>query len=215
MLAALATLGPSARGVVVVDPHITDAALQDLHAQNVRGVRINMACPGGLSLEDVKMLAPKIKSFGWHIQIFCRLVDLAGHAELLSTLGVPVIVDHFGFPQNRPQMAKSEMALLRRLRQDYGFWFKLSAPYRIAPTPPAYEVSGFVDALLDEGVDRLVWGTDWPHTDLTEHMPDDGDLCDLVSHWLPDPVQRRAVLVDNPAHIYGFDALHTQAVKRS
>ena len=96
------------------------------------------------------MLAPKIKSFGWHIQIFCRLVDLAGHAELLSTLGVPVIVDHFGFPQNRPQMAKSEMALLRRLRQDYGFWFKLSAPYRIAPTPPAYEVSGFVDALLDE-----------------------------------------------------------------
>ncbi len=211
MLAALATLGSSARGVVVVEPNITDAALQDLHAQNVRGVRINTACPGGLNLEDVKTLAPKIKPLGWHFQLFCRLADLAEHADFLSALGVPVVVDHFGFPQNTPQTAKSEMVLLRRLRQDYGFWFKLSAPYRITPMPPAYEVSGFVDALCDDGVDRLVWGTDWPHTDLTEHMPDDGDLCDLVSHWLPDPAQRRAVLVDNPARLYGFAASHTQA----
>jgi predicted TIM-barrel fold metal-dependent hydrolase len=35
-------------------------------------------------------------------------------------------------------------------------------------------------------------------------MPNDGDLADLLLEWVPDEEQRRKVLVDNPARLYGF-----------
>jgi predicted TIM-barrel fold metal-dependent hydrolase len=48
-----------------------------------------------------------------------------------------------------------------------------------------------------------VWGSDWPHT--TETIkPDDTALFDVLSHWVEDPLQRRAILVDNPAKLYDF-----------
>jgi 2-pyrone-4,6-dicarboxylate lactonase len=35
-------------------------------------------------------------------------------------------------------------------------------------------------------------------------MPNDGGLIDLVADWVPDVVTRNAILVDNPARLYGF-----------
>jgi len=35
-------------------------------------------------------------------------------------------------------------------------------------------------------------------------MPNDGDLLDLLAHWVPDTEQRRRILVTNPAELYGF-----------
>ena len=51
---------------------------------------------------------------------------------------------------------------------------------------------------------RVVWGSDWPHVMLKGAMPNDGDLADLLSTWIPDEQLRRNVLVDNPARLYGF-----------
>lgn len=201
MLDALDQLGDAARGVVVVDPQVTDEELRALHDRNVRGIRINTACPGGLRLEDAKRLAPRIAPLGWHLQLFCGLADIRGNAEWLGGLDVPIVIDHFGFPAN-----SDEAATLRALRTEYDFWFKLSAPYRISAAPHPYDVAAYLDALLQRGTERLLWGTDWPHTDLSAHMPDDGDLCDLLADWLPDAAQRQVVLVTNPEHLYGFAA---------
>jgi predicted TIM-barrel fold metal-dependent hydrolase len=54
--------------------------------------------------------------------------------------------------------------------------------------------------------ERCVWGTDWPHPSLRspEEVPDDGHLLDLLGQWAPEPAQRQAILVDNPARLYGF-----------
>jgi predicted TIM-barrel fold metal-dependent hydrolase len=35
-------------------------------------------------------------------------------------------------------------------------------------------------------------------------MPNDGDLADLLGHWVPDVKVRDRILVDNPATLYGF-----------
>jgi len=67
-------------------------------------------------------------------------------------------------------------------------------------------VTPFAHALLDAAPGRLVWGTDWPHVMVKGRMPNDGDLCDLLSDWVPDPALRQRVLVDNPAALYGFVA---------
>jgi predicted TIM-barrel fold metal-dependent hydrolase len=59
--------------------------------------------------------------------------------------------------------------------------------------------------LVEAFPERLVWGSDWPHTLLWDvPMPDDGDLIDLIGEWIPDEATRRRILVDNPVALYGF-----------
>ncbi len=55
-------------------------------------------------------------------------------------------------------------------------------------------------ALVDAAPDRMIWGTDWSHVMPKKQMTNDGDLCDLLADWIPDPDRRNQVLVDNPAN---------------
>ena len=61
-------------------------------------------------------------------------------------------------------------------------------------------------AMIAAAPDRVVWGTDWPHPSAKQKMPDEGDLADILGEWAPDETQRRKILVDNPARLYGFGA---------
>ncbi len=57
---------------------------------------------------------------------------------------------------------------------------------------------------MEAAPQRLLWGTDWPHPNVTGPMPNDGLLADLATEWISDPAVRQQVLVDNPASLYGF-----------
>jgi predicted TIM-barrel fold metal-dependent hydrolase len=61
-------------------------------------------------------------------------------------------------------------------------------------------------AMIAAAPDRCVWGTDWPHPSRwqPEDVPDDGVLLDRLGDWAPAAAQRQAILVDNPARLYGF-----------
>jgi predicted TIM-barrel fold metal-dependent hydrolase len=37
----------------------------------------------------------------------------------------------------------------------------------------------------------------------TETPPNDADLLDLFTEWMPDEATRRRILVDNPRELYG------------
>ena len=70
---------------------------------------------------------------------------------------------------------------------------------------PAYpDVTPMARALVAAAPDRIVWGTDWPHPGARALMPEDHVLADLLAQWVPDEAQRRKVLVENPARLYGF-----------
>jgi predicted TIM-barrel fold metal-dependent hydrolase len=86
-----------------------------------------------------------------------------------------------------------------------GAWVKLSG-YRASAGPPYADVAPMARALLGAAPGRCVWGTDWPHPSLHDpaEVPDDGELLDALGRWAPDEAARRAVLVDNPARLYGF-----------
>jgi 2-pyrone-4,6-dicarboxylate lactonase len=59
--------------------------------------------------------------------------------------------------------------------------------------------------LVAEFGDRTLWGTDWPHPNLSV-VPDDGDLADLIAEFAPTEAERERLLVDNPQRLYGFAA---------
>jgi 2-pyrone-4,6-dicarboxylate lactonase len=60
----------------------------------------------------------------------------------------------------------------------------------------------FGRTVVEEFPDRVLWGTDWPHPNLTHHMPDDGLLVDYIPHLAATPELQRKLLVSNPMNLY-------------
>ena len=86
------------------------------------------------------------------------------------------------------------------------WWVKVCGAERIsAAGPPFHDAIPYAKALIDLAPDRILWGTDWPHPNIKKHMPNDGDLLDLVPLFTDDPVLQKKILVDNPARLYGFE----------
>jgi predicted TIM-barrel fold metal-dependent hydrolase len=204
MLAALAAAGPGFRGVAVLPPGVSPAEIAALDRGGVRGVRLNVAWPGGLSLEDAPGLAATIAPFGWHLQFLAPGSRLEALSRLLPALPVPCVVDHLGFVEPRLGVCQPGFRRLLALLETGHCWVKLSAPYRVSGAGfPFDDLAPYVAALVAANPDRLVWGSDWPHVDWPAAMPDDAALADLLAAWVPSAALRRRILVDNPAALYG------------
>ena len=192
------------RGVAVVDAHVDDATLDTLHACGVRGVRANLLNPGGISLADAAALAPRLAARGWHLQL---QIDVSAFDafDAVQRLSLPVVIDHFGYMAASKGPDEPGFRRLLALVAVGRCYVKLSAPYRLtAWRMDAYgAVAPLARALVAANPERLVWGSDWPHTDVREDMPDDGDLVNLLEEWAPDTAQRHAILVENPIALYG------------
>jgi 2-pyrone-4,6-dicarboxylate lactonase len=100
---------------------------------------------------------------------------------------------------------------LRLLREHPNVWTKVSCPERLSVAgPPALhgerspyrDVVPFARRVVEEFPDRVLWGTDWPHPNLKDHMPDDGLLVDFIPHIAPTTELQQRLLVANPMRLY-------------
>lgn len=205
ILDALAQKRFSLRAVAAVDDQVTDAELERMNALGVRGLRINMRNANGARADMAPRLAERIAPLGWHLQFHIEGRELSAALPLLEKLPVDVVLDHIvQVPVALGLDSEAFKAILGYVESGR-CWVKLSAPMRMSNEEYPYEdVTPYVHALLDAAPDRMLWATDWPHTTLTKRMPNDGDLVDLLSDWIPDAVTRNRVLVENPARLYGF-----------
>jgi predicted TIM-barrel fold metal-dependent hydrolase len=82
-------------------------------------------------------------------------------------------------------------------------WIKICGAERVSVGKrPFRDAVPFARALVEIDPDRLLWGTDWPHPNITKDMPNDGELVDLLGEICPDPAIRARILVDNPTRMY-------------
>lgn len=188
------------RGIAVINPDLPDAQLGELHASGIRGVRFNLLHPAGLPLTALKPLARRIASYGWHIQILARVGDMTELEEVVMKSGVPIVFDHFGLVDPRGGENGAGFQRLLRLADAEACYVKLSAPYRVTNNPS--QLQPFIEVLTREVPEKLVWGTDWPHPEFYDVVPDDAALVDIIGSWLPTPALRQTVLVDNPLRLY-------------
>jgi predicted TIM-barrel fold metal-dependent hydrolase len=205
MLDAMRSGKFSFRGVAVIGEETTDAELKDMHAAGVRGVRLNLASKGsGTRIDTALRVARRIAPFGWHVQFFLNIGAVPEIEPLVPRLPVDVVIDHFALvPADQGVAAPGFQALLRMAKHPR-CWFKLIGPYRISQDAPKFaNVTPLARALFAAAPDRCVWGTDWPHPN-TAHIPNDGDLADMLAAWLPEDGDRKRVLTDNPARLYDF-----------
>ena len=204
---ALRAAGDRARGVATIRPGVTKSELADMHAAGVRGVRFNFV----RRLADPKPdeyyrgLVDLIAEFGWHIVIYFEAADLAERWDLFTSLPTVIVVDHMGRPDVTQPVDGPGFALFQRLMHEHeNVWAKLSGAERLSVSgPPGYDdFVPFARHIAHRFPDRVIWGTDWPHPNMRSHMPDEGDLVDLVPRIAPAPDLQRRLLVDNPMRLY-------------
>lgn len=200
-LAAMRSLGDSARGVMVVDADTTPEELLRLTELGVRGARFHMLAGGAVGWDALAATAAAIDRVGWHLQLQMNGRDLAERLDELLRLPVPVVVDHIGRFMPPGGVDHPGFEALQRLLDDGGAWVKLSAPYESSPVTD--DVLPLVDELVARFPDRLLWATNWPHPGRSD-PPAAADLVGWLDRWLPDWEVRRRVLVDNPACLYEF-----------
>ncbi len=214
LLDALAHSNDLARGVVTVKRGITDQQLQQMHEAGVRGVRFNFVkrLVDFTPKEELLEIATRIAPLGWHVVIYFEAVDLPELWDFFTALPTTVVVDHMGRPDVSKPVDGPEFSLfLRLLKEHSNIWSKVSCPERLSVTgPPALhkepfayrDVVPFARTVVEQFPDRVLWGTDWPHPNLKNHMPDDGLLVNFIPHIATSAALQQKLLVTNPNELY-------------
>ena len=201
MLRAIAGDPQRLRGIAVVAPDISTQALREMDAAGVRGIRINTRNKAGVALDAVGELLGKVAPLGWSVQFQVRAEQLTDVAALEHGK-TPLVLDHLGFIRFGEADTSSQLDALRHLLDRSNVYTKISAPYRLTASADYTDVGAAITALAASHPHRLLWGSDWPHTELWDKMPDDGDLLSAYETWLPDAQVRRQVFVDTPASLF-------------
>ncbi|MDF2464172.1 MAG: hypothetical protein K0Q43_2407 [Ramlibacter sp.] len=198
LLNALEAGGPAFRGVVVPSPLVDENALARMDELGVKGFRLNLVNPAVLSVEQAVALARRVADRGWHMVLQVNLArdGVAPLQALADRIALPIVIDHFGFPP--PGGIPQE--LLSMLEQGR-CWIKLSGAYRLGVEESA--LKPVVRALAAANPERLLWGSDWPHTDLRETVHA-AEWVDRLFDWLPQPSFRLQLFAANPARLYGY-----------
>ena len=203
-----------ARGIATVGRNITDAELNSLHAAGVRGVRFNFIkrLVDFTPKDELMEVAARIAPLGWHIVVYFEAVDLPELWDFFTQLPTIVVVDHMGRPNVSKDINGPEFGLLIRLLSEHeNIWTKVTCPERLSmqgpkaihgELKPYQDVIPFGKLLVERFPNRVLSGTDWPHPNLTDHMPDDGLLVDWIPHIAPTFELQHQLLVDNPNRLY-------------
>jgi predicted TIM-barrel fold metal-dependent hydrolase len=206
-LDAIAQIGPTARGVGVVDTSVADAELKRLHDLGIRGIRFNLVQVGATTVEMIEPLSRRVNDLGWHIQIHMKGEQIAAIEDLLLRVPSPIVFDHLGRLAQPNALENPGFKTISKLIDKGKAWVKLSGAYQDSKAgPPSYsDTVPVARAYVKAAPERMVWASDWPHPTEKE-KPDDAILFDLLAEWAPDAATRSAILVQNPATLYGFPA---------
>ncbi|MGQ7793132.1 amidohydrolase family protein [Faunimonas sp. B44] len=209
MLDALAPNLDRLRGIAVLPFDVGAAEVERLHGLGIRGVRCNIVDlrfdKGVLPLDGLKALAATIRPFGWHVEFLMHVNEFPDLDRQLADFPTEVCFGHLGYVKTEHGADTEGFRAMLRLLRDGKAWVKLTAPYRLTLSAMPYaDVDETARILVEAAPDRLLWGSDWPHTYIKTAMPNDGDLFDLFVDRVPDAGLRKRILVDNPERLYGF-----------
>jgi len=204
------------RGVGRIDDKTTKAELQRLHDCGIRGVRFNLLDRprGNVKLDVLDRCVEHVVDLGWSIDLHIDMKNLLDQEKRIRAMPVPVVIDHIARVKPSEGLRQAGFQLLLDLLNLRHVWVKVSGADKICNTPvhsyfglPFVEVIPFARAVIAVAPDRIIWGTDWPHSNnfTPGRTPNDGDLVDLLAAFAPDEQVRKKILVENPATLYEFD----------
>ena len=207
MEAALTRYPSRFRGIGVVPPHVSAEELRRLDSVGVVGVRLNLigAPDPQLDVEPWPEFIRQVAKLNWQIEIQAEARRWPNLLPGLLNSGVNVVADHFGRPDPKLGVADPGFRYLLEAGRTRKLWVKLSGSYRNGDAESAPHLAKSAALLLREslGIERLMWGSDWPHTQF-EAATSYGRMHAALIDWLPDAADRQAVMADTPAALFRF-----------
>ena len=196
-------------GMMRADPKLSAAQYRELHKKGVRGIRFNIAHHLGDQFDEEAYFrtVAKVEPLGWPIDLHLDADQLEARIPMIRKTGLPVIIDHMARVKAELGKDHRHAKVLIDLAGEKNVYMKLSGANRIIARGASFaQVVPIAQALIAKAPERMIWGTDWPHSDVFEpgKMPNDGDLVDMLLDYAPDEAVRRKILVDNPAGLFGF-----------
>lgn len=195
-------------GVAMIDESFSSRDISALHDQGVRGTRFNFVAHLGGAPEPDSFwrIVERVQPFGWHIVLHFDASDLPNFAGLFESMPCPYVIDHMARVPVGGGLEQESFQQLLAMMSDERCWVKISGAERLTAhgAPPYEDVTPYAQALIAAAPDRVLWGSDWPHPNV-RHMPDDGDLLDLLASFAPDEETRTRILVTNPESLYDFE----------
>lgn len=207
MLDAMARSHGRFKGIAVVAPQASDREMRSLKERGVVGVRLNLmrSDPEALSRPDASRFLARVKGLGWFLQIYATGQLWCGIGRILRRSSARLMIDHLGEPDPSRGVDQPGFQAVLELGREADAVVKLSAPFRASAQPfPHADVDPFVAAAVGAfGLDRCVWGSDWPFLNTSQPV-EYGNLLNCLARWLPAPDDRDRVLWRNPARLFGF-----------
>lgn len=207
LLAALKREPRRLRGIVVVEPDIAFEELRALNDAGVVGVRLNLigvADPPLASAEWQEHLS-RLAGLGWQVEVQAEAGRLPRILPQLLSADVRVVVDHFGRPAEALGIDDPGFQYLLTLGRTRSVWVKLSGEYRNGLAERGQQIAmSAAPVLLGEfGAERLLWGSDWPHTSL-EQPGATVAARQALARWIPSDADRHTILVESPRQFFRF-----------
>ena len=192
------------RGIAVVDLAVSADELRALDRAGVVGIRLNLV---GQPLPDLtaaewKTLLAEVKAMGWQVEIQRNASDLAELAPKLLDHGVTVVFDHYALPDPKLGVADPGFQSVLKLGATKKIWVKISAPYRNGAAGESFAREAYPLLRNAYGLDRLLWGSDWPHTqfEAAQTYEKNRQFLDVL---IADPRERAQVLA-SPRPLFRF-----------
>lgn len=207
MLAAIKQAPQRLRGVAVIDPTAPETLLTQMNAEGIVGIRLNL-----IGAADPQLASPvwqatlaHLRKLGWHVELHVEARRLPTLLSPLLEAQVNVVVDHFGRPDPKLDVDDPGFAALLAAGRTRRVWVKISGAYRNGTNGRGEAIAQAAMPRLKDGLglDRLVWGSDWPHTQFESQINYD-KMWAFVDVLLPNAADRRQVLVDTPAQLFRF-----------
>lgn len=207
LLAALKQAPQRLRGVAVIDPAAPEALLAQMHTEGIVGIRLNLIGTPNPPLTSPVWRAAlaRLHALGWHVELHAEARRLPALMQPLLDAQVNVVVDHFGRPDPTLGVDDPGFVALLAAGRTRRVWVKISGAYRNGSHGRGEAIAQAAMPRLKDalGLDRLVWGSDWPHTQFESQISYD-KMWAFAGVLLPDAAERRQVLVDTPAQLFRF-----------
>jgi predicted TIM-barrel fold metal-dependent hydrolase len=195
------------RGIVVVRPEISLEDLRTLDRLGVVGLRLNLiGLPDPpLDQEPWPTLLHHAADLDWQVEVHVEARRLPRLLAGLHAAGVKIVVDHFGRPDAQLGVDDPGFRDLLAAGKTGRTWIKVSAAYRNAAGERGDEIARQAMPLLRDsfGAERLLWGSDWPHTQFERTVSYEKTRA-MLDRLVPDAKERQAMLVAAPAELFRF-----------
>lgn len=198
------------KGVVRAHADLSEGEIERLHRGGIRGVRFPFAKELGRQFEPelVRTLVPRMQRFGWIAQFHIDDDALELHADTIGAVSLPVLIDGFAgvVPGNGIEAPRAR-ALFDLLRRPNVHLKLMTADREMRNGQSYQDIVALARAIVAIAPERIIWGTDWPHSYLYEAngVPNDGDLIDMLLDFAPDEAIRKRILADTPKRLWDFD----------